>query len=125
MAHRDFDSKSHSTLLSASLQNLELSRDPENGSPQQFGATNDDAINEFPSNLLSKENIDFHGAATGSSKAPVLSTSEVTSPYTAISVNGLESPIPDPNGLGWPGPSSSGLANIGKTVFFLIQRCSS
>lgn len=106
MARRDFDSKSHSTLLSASLQNLELSRVPTSGPPQEFGAANDDAINEFPSNLLSKENIDFHKAATGSSKAPAHSTSEVTSPYTAISVNGLESPIPDPNGLGWPAKST-------------------
>ena len=115
MAHHRFDPTSHSTLLSASLQNLQLSTDLENSRDQQLGATDDDAINEFRPNLT-KENIDSLKAA-GSSDAPLLSSSGLSTPYTAISATGLDSPLPDPNGLGWPGPSSS-LCEHRKNIFF-------
>lgn len=68
-----------STLLSANLQSLQLSRDN-----QQNGANQTDVIND--SNL--KENNHSHKAAAESSTPPA---------------TGIESPIPDPNGLGWPG----------------------
>jgi hypothetical protein len=66
------------TLLSASLQNLQLARE------------HDRVPDEFHPGL--KENI-----RAESSKAPFRSAS-------AASSSGIESPLPDPNGLGWPGP---------------------
>ncbi|KAF9782627.1 hypothetical protein BJ322DRAFT_1071976 [Thelephora terrestris] len=105
MAHHNFDSRSHSTLLSASLQNLQISTDPQNIPPQELGATDDDAINEFLPNRTSKENNDFR-KPTESSEPPFRAASVISSPYTAISATGVESPIPDPNGLGWPAKST-------------------
>ena len=103
--HNKFDSRSHSTLLSASLQNLQLSTDLKNIPPRDPGATDDDdAINEFHPNLT-KENIDSLKATGSSTNAPLLSSSGLSTPYTAISATGIDSPIPDPNGLGWPGAS--------------------
>ena len=123
MAH--FDSRSHSTLLSASLQNLQLSRDLQNIPHQEDGANDGGVINEFLPNL--KENTDSHKLAAESSKAPFRSASGVSSPYTAISSTGIESPLPDPNGLGWPGECVCAIT--GKTVFcccsVLIHRLSS
>jgi len=109
MAHNSFDSRSHSTLLSASLKNLD----------QQDGAKdgNGNLMNEFPPNL--KENIlDSHKRAAESSNPPFRSP-----PYTATSSTGTQSPIPDPNGLGWPGEYVCVRACArysGKTVFLAL-----
>ncbi|KAF9647036.1 GTP cyclohydrolase I [Thelephora ganbajun] len=100
MAHHRFDSKSHSTLLSASLQNLQLSSGLQNIPHREDGANDEDVISD--PNL--KENIDSHKPE--SSKALLRTSSDVSSPYTTISVTGIESPIPDPNGLGWPAKST-------------------
>ena len=97
MAH--FDSRSHSTLLSASLENLQLSGYPPKIVPdQEDGADDKNVMNEFhPTNLI--ENIiDPLGQST---KANFRQSS--SPPAT-----GVESPIPDPNGLGWPGAASPG-----------------
>ena len=112
MAHNNFDSRSHSTLLSASLQNLQLSGDLQN---QEDGANEGNVINEFLPNL--KENIDSQKRAADSSNPPFRSGSGVSSPYTAISSTGIESPIPDPNGLGWPGTC---VCDCRKNCFFLV-----
>ena len=97
MAHHAFDSRSHSTLLSASLENLQLSGHPQKIVPhQEHGANdNEDVINEFhPQNLI--ENIiDSHKAVGKPTKA--------NSARSSPPATGVESPIPDPNGLGWPG----------------------
>ena len=117
MAHHHFDSRSHSTVLSASLENLQLSR--ETVPPDQEEGAND-VMNEFLPNLI--ENIDSHKTAAESSKAPPFhSGSGVSSPYTSISATGIESPIPDPNGLGWPGVCVCEIP--GKTVFSCCCCC--
>ena len=117
MAHNHFDSRSHSTLLSASLQNLQLSRDLQNIPHQDDGANDPDVINEFPPNL--KENIGK--LAAESSKPPFRSGSGVSSPYTAISSTGIESPLPDPSGLGWPGEYLSVcVCDYRKNSFFAV-----
>jgi len=118
MAHHHFDPRSHSTLLSASLENLQLSGDLQNVPNQGDGANDKDVINEFHPNL--KENIDSHNAAAESSKVPPRSSSDVSSPYTTISATGIESPAPDPNGLGWPGECLCLCADIGKKVFRFV-----
>jgi len=97
-----FDSKSHSTLLSAGLQNLQLSRDRQD--IQEGGANETDAITDFLPDL--EENPVSHKMAGDSTKAPLRFSSGVSSPYTTISSTGAESPIPDPNGLGWPAKST-------------------
>ena len=102
MALHHFDSRSHSTLLSASLQNLQLSGED---IPRQEGGTNETGvITEFLPNL--NENPVSHKIAGDSAKAPLRFSSGVSSPYTTISSTGADSPIPDPNGLGWPGVCS-------------------
>ena len=103
MARHSFDSRPHSALLDASLENLQLQGDLQNIPHNSDGANDDGVINEFRPNLT--ENIDSHKAAAESSKAPVRSNPDVRppSPDTAISTARTESPIPDPNGLGWPG----------------------
>src|SRR6266478_5344286 len=87
MAHNsnNFDSRSHSSLLSASLQNLQLNL--------KHGVNDEPVINEFLPNL--KENIDSYKPAAEQS----------TKPLSRPNSGGTESPIPDPNGLGWPGAS--------------------
>lgn len=117
MAHHNFDPVSHSTLLSASLQNLQLSRDTQNIPDQQDGANEQDVMNEFLPNLNENNNSDQPAAE--SSKAPVRSNSDISSPYTTISATGIESPLPDPNGLGWPGEC------VRKNSFVVIHRFSS
>lgn len=122
MAHHHFDSRSHSTLLSASLQNLQLSTDSNNIPDQDVGATDYDTINETRPNIT--EEIIDSPKATGSSKPLIPPSSGLSTPYTAISATGIESPIPDPNGLGWPGECWR-LCENRENSFVLIQRCSS
>lgn len=94
-----FDSKSHSTLLSASLQDLQVSGELQD--TQAAGANETDVITEFLPNL--KETSVSHNMAGDSAKPPLRFGSGASSPYTTISSTGAESPLPDPNGLGWPG----------------------
>jgi len=93
MAHHPFDPRSHSTLLSASLENLQLSGYPQKIVPhQEHGANDKDVINEFhPQNLI-ENNIKAVGKST-----------KANSGDSSPPATGVESPIPDPNGLGWPG----------------------
>jgi len=102
MALHNFDSRSHSTLLSASLQNLQLSG--EDIPRQQDGANESDVTTEFLPNL--NENPGSRKLAGESAKPPLRFSSGGSSPYTNISSTGAESPMPDPNGLGWPAKST-------------------
>jgi len=115
MALHNLDPRSLSTLLSASLQNLQLSRDPKNIPHQEDGANGEDVINEYLPNL--NDTTDFRKAAAQSSKPPFRSTSGVSSPP---STTGAESPIPDPNGLGWPAKST--LARLNATPAEKLER---
>ena len=102
------------TLLSASLQSLQVSDPPR----QAHGANETDVITEFRPNL--KESTVSHNMA-GDSAGPRFS-SGVSSPYTTISSTGADSPLPDPNGLGWPGVCVLRLPDKQFLLFFTCRR---
>ena len=117
MADQYFDQRSHSALLSSSLQNLKLSRDPEIVPNQTIGATYDDTVNDLHPNL-NDEIVNSHKADGDLSNLPVPSGSGVSSPRTAISATGTGSPAVDLNGLGWPGAPCVFLRTLSEKPFF-------
>lgn len=84
------DASAHSSALSDSLQRLKLSQ---NSSPDLTGERSHSPDSGRTAHLAE---------AYGFRPASGLST-----PFTAISAPDSDSPIPDPNGLGWPGDNIS------------------
>lgn len=79
------DPSVHSSALSDSLQRLQLS--------QGADVTAAD-VHQTPNSARTAHLPEGYGFRP---------TSGISTPFTGISVPDRDSPIPDPNGLGWPG----------------------